>query len=73
MRCRDSFSCALVRMNAAEEKQIFATMRIERKVRHRDAMVDRCGIAQVRMAIGLADGDIVDAIFVLLEGRQNAF
>ena len=52
-------------MNAAEEKQIFAAMRIERKVLQRDTVVDRCGIAQVRMAIGLADGDIVDAIFVL--------
>jgi hypothetical protein len=26
---RDRFSCAIVRMNAAEEQQIFAAMRIE--------------------------------------------
>jgi hypothetical protein len=30
-------------------------------------------IAQVRVAIGVADGDIVDAILIRLEGRQNAF
>jgi hypothetical protein len=62
MGCRDRFSSPLVRMNAAEEKQIFAAMRVEGKVLQRDAMVDRCGIAQVRMAVGLADRDIVAGI-----------
>ena len=34
--------------------------------------MDRCGIAQVRMAIGVADRDIVDAILILLVGGQYA-
>src|SRR5882672_5613184 len=69
---RDRLGCTLVRVNAAEKQQIFATMRVEGKVLERDAMMDRCCIAQVRMAIGIADSDIVDAFFIFLESRQDA-
>src|SRR5258707_11190228 len=68
----DRFSRALVRVNAAEEKQIFAAMGIERKILHRNAMMDRCSVAQIRMPIGLADRHVVVAIFVFLVGWQNA-
>jgi hypothetical protein len=35
---RDCFGCALVRVNTAEEQQIFATMRMEREVLERDTV-----------------------------------
>jgi hypothetical protein len=69
---RDRFGCALVRVNAAKEKQILAAMRIEGKVLQRDTVMDRCRIAQVWIAIGLADRDIVGPAVVYLEGGQNA-
>ena len=59
-------------MDAAEEQQVFAAARIEGKVREPDAVVDRRRIAQVRMTIGIADRDIMNAILVGLEGGQDA-
>ena len=69
---RDRLCCPLVWVNATEEEQIFAAMRVEGEVLQPDTVVDRCCIAQVRTAIGSADCDIVDAIIVCLEGGQNA-
>ena len=60
-------------MDAAEEQQVVAAVRVEGKVLHPDAVVDRRRIAQVRAAVGVADRDIVDAILVRLEGGQDAF
>ena len=60
-------------MDAAEEEQVFAAERVEGKLLERDTVMDRRGIAQVRMAIGIADRDVVDAILVGLEGGQDAF
>ena len=59
-------------MDAAEEEQVFAAARIEGKVLQPDAVVDRRRIAQVRMTIGVADRDVVNAIVVGLEGGQDA-
>jgi hypothetical protein len=47
-------------------------MRIEGKVLQRDTVMARCRIAQVWIAIGLADRDIVGPAVVYLEGGQNA-
>lgn len=60
--CRDRLGCPLVRVDAAEEEQVFAAMRVEGKVLQPDTVVDRCHIAQLRMAVGFADRDIMDAI-----------
>ena len=60
-------------MDAAEEQQVVAAVRIEGEVVERDAVVDRRGIAQVRMAVGIADRDIMDAILIALEhGRMRS-
>ncbi len=63
----------LVRVDAAEVEQVFAAVRVEGKVLQPDTVVDRRRIAQVRMAVGVADRDIVNAIVVRLEDRQDAF
>ncbi len=54
-------------MDAAEEQQVLAAVRIEGKLLQRDAVMDRRRIAQVRVAIGVADRDVVDAILVALK------
>jgi len=70
-RC-DRFSGTLVRGMRPKKSRSSLPYGWKGKVLQRNAMVDRCCIAQVRMAIGLADRDIVDAIFVLLEaGRMR--
>ena len=61
---RDRLGRALVRVDAAEEQQVFAAVRVEGKVLEPDAVMDRRCIAQVRMAVGIADRDIVDAILI---------
>jgi hypothetical protein len=60
-------------VDAAEEEQIFAAVRVEGKILQLDAVVDRRRIAQVRMAIGVADRDIMDAILIRLESGQDSF
>src|SRR6185312_15599467 len=70
---RNRLGRPLVRVDAAEEEQVFAAVRVEGKVLQPNTVVDCCCIAQVRMAIGIADRDIMDAILVCLEGGQDAF
>ena len=70
---RDRLGCALVGVDAAEEEQVFAPVRVEGKVFQADTVMDRRRIAQVRVAIGVADRDIVDAILIRLEDGQDAF
>ena len=67
----DRLGGALVRVDAAEEQQVLAAHGVERKVLERDAVVDRRGVAQVGMAIGVADGDVRDAILIALEDRHD--
>mgnify|MGYP003694576315 CR=1 FL=1 len=69
---RNRLGRPLVRVDAAEEEQVFAAVRVEGKVLQPDTVVDRRRIAQVRVAIGVADRDIMDAILVRLEGGQDA-
>ncbi len=69
----DRFGGALVGMDAAEEQQVFAADRIEGEFIERDAMMDRGGIRQLRVPIGIADRDIGDAILIALEDRHDPF
>jgi hypothetical protein len=64
--------CALVGVDATEEEQVFTPLRVEGKVFQADTVVDRRRIAKIRVAIGLADRDIVDAILIRLEDGQDA-
>jgi hypothetical protein len=71
--CRfDRLGRSLVGVDAAEEQQVFAAVRIEGKVLQPDTVVDRRRIAQIRVPIGVADRDIVDAIIVRLERGKDA-
>ena len=60
-------------MDAAEEEQVFAAVRVEGKVLQPDTVVDCRRITQVRVAIGVADRDVMDAILVRFEDGQDAF
>ena len=51
---RNRLGRPLVRVDTAEEQQVFAAVRIEGKVLQSNAVVDCSCIAQVRMAIGIA-------------------
>jgi hypothetical protein len=49
-------------VDAAEEEQVFAAVRVERKVLQPGTVVDCRRIAQVRTPIGFADRDVMNAI-----------
>jgi len=59
---RNRFGRPLVRVDAAEEEQVFAAVRVEGEVPQGDTVVDRRRVMQARVAIGGADRDIMDAI-----------
>ena len=61
---RNRLGRPLVRVDAAEEEQVFAAVRVEGKVLQPDTVMDRRRVAQVRMAIGVADRDVMNAILV---------
>jgi hypothetical protein len=54
------------------KEQVFTAVRVEGKVLQTDPVMNCCRIAQLRAAVGIADRDIVDAIVVPFERRQNA-
>src|ERR1700722_12584349 len=72
-RGRDCFSCALVRVNAAEEQQIFTAARFEGEVLWSNAMMNGRRIPQVLTPVGVADRDKMDSVFIGLVGWQDAF
>ena len=62
----------LVRMNAAEEEQIFIWPRAHGERLDVDAVVDRGRVVQARVTVGVTDGDVRGRGVVALVYRNNA-
>ena len=60
----DGVGDALVRMDATEEHQPAARSVAEREVREIDAVINGRGVAQIGVAVGVADRDVRDAVVV---------
>ena len=73
-RRRNRLGRPLVGVDAAEEEQIVAAVWVEAESPPADAVVDGRRIAQVRMAVGVADRDVVNAIvrIALKTGRMRS-
>ena len=67
----DRLGRALVRMDAPEEQEVVPRGSHERERVHPDAVVDRGLVAEPRMTIGVADRDVVAAVAVSLEDRDD--
>ena len=71
LRGGDGVVRAFVGMDAAEEEQVVAALCIEGEVIEGDAVVDRRGVAERRVAVGVADRDVMHMIVVALVHRHD--
>ena len=61
----------LVRMDPPEEQEIVARPLLELELGDVDAVVDRRDVIEALVPVGVADRDVVPALVVLLEHRQD--
>ena len=69
----DGVGGALVRVDPAEEEQVVPRLAMQREGIDIDAVVDRCGVVQCGVAIGVADGNVGGCrVVALVDGDDPA-
>ena len=61
---------SFVQVNPAEEDELVARLLAERQVRQVDAVVDRRHVGQLRVAVGVADRDVVRVLVVPVDAED---
>ena len=69
----DRLDRPFVRMDPSEEQQIAAGSVAELELAHVDAVMNRRHVIESRVPVGIADGDVVASVVVLLEHRHDPF